>query len=67
MTDNYFYMAGFMLGLLFILRLISKREQTGGKTKCFSCEAQDGYLREYPSKCFSCERELFENNLTMQI
>jgi hypothetical protein len=59
MLNDYLYMAGFLFGLLFILRTIYKNEQIGGKTKCFSCEHQDP-ISAYPSKCFSCEQQLLK-------
>lgn len=50
-----------ILIILAVAYIVFVKDQKGGGTKCFSCEAQDqrllGYIRPHGSKCFSCERQ----------
>ena len=53
-----YYLIGFLVLLLAVSYFFKPSLQTGGRSKCYSCEAQDrsnGIYRDYGSKCIDCE------------
>ena len=56
----------FSLIFFIFLQIILKSFEYFNPTKCFSCEKELSYDKQYlayPSKCFSCEKQYLQNNI----